>query len=322
MLSLSVNSPVGLYSFVDRIELGSCGILHVLGWQRDQADEAIFSLNLAVNEEPRSALYTYRYQRSDVPPVKPQQALLTGVCLEYDLGACEVHSLRLYLQSGQVVFLVDKLHFHCELPHYFLLRKINQVLHREDIYGSGPPVPVVSSEVLTLAKTLPSPVLDFGCGVGALIGALRLAGLDVLGLELDRPAIREGLAASVAPYVTLYHGSLPLPFADRSFESVVCSEVLEHIADYQGALKEIARVCRSRALFTVPDMSAIPILHKHNVVPWHLLEATHVNFFTQLNLSVLLEQHFRRVDFLRIGAAEINGSRYWNTLVALCEDPR
>ncbi len=59
--------------------------------------------------------------------------------------------------------------------------------------------------------------------------------------------------------------------------SVVCSEVLEHIPDHGAAIREMARLARE-ALMTVPDMSAIPALFPHNVVRWHLLEATHASF--------------------------------------------
>jgi ubiquinone/menaquinone biosynthesis C-methylase UbiE len=43
--------------------------------------------------------------------------------------------------------------------------------------------------------------------------------------------------------------ALQLPFADNTFDKVICSEVLEHIPDYQGALREIERVLRPGGLF-------------------------------------------------------------------------
>jgi SAM-dependent methyltransferase len=45
-----------------------------------------------------------------------------------------------------------------------------------------------------------------------------------------------------------------LPFADRSFDVVIASHVLEHVADDRAALREVRRVLRSdgRALLLVP----------------------------------------------------------------------
>ena len=98
----------------------------------------------------------------------------------------------------------------------------------------------------------------------------------------------------------------------------MCSEVLEHIPDWRGAIVEMGRVAR-RALITVPDMSAIPTLFPHRVVPWHLLESTHVNFFTQRSLHAALSTAFSRITFLRLGEFPVNGTRVYTSLVALCE---
>jgi hypothetical protein len=88
--------------------------------------------------------------------------------------------------------------------------------------------------------------------------------------------------------------------ATSQFKSLVCTEVSEHIAAYQDVLPEMARVAE-RALITVPDMSAIPALHPHHVVPWLLLESTHVNFFTQASLERTLRPYFPRLSFARTG---------------------
>ena len=42
--------------------------------------------------------------------------------------------------------------------------------------------------------------------------------------------------------------ALALPFADNTFDKVICSEVLEHIPDYQGALHEIERVLKPNGI--------------------------------------------------------------------------
>ena len=39
-----------------------------------------------------------------------------------------------------------------------------------------------------------------------------------------------------------------MPFAEGSFASVLATEVIEHIEDYQGAIVDIARVTARQAL--------------------------------------------------------------------------
>jgi ubiquinone/menaquinone biosynthesis C-methylase UbiE len=88
----------------------------------------------------------------------------------------------------------------------------------------------------------------------------------------------------------------PLPCADQEFNHAICIEVLEHIKDPCSFLSEIARVIRERAMFSVPNLEVLPFLKDWEVVPWHLLEADHTNFFTRASLRTLLGQYFSRVE--------------------------
>jgi SAM-dependent methyltransferase len=42
-----------------------------------------------------------------------------------------------------------------------------------------------------------------------------------------------------------------LPFADATFDRIICSEVMEHVHDYRGALSELARVAKPGAKIAV-----------------------------------------------------------------------
>ncbi|MEZ5286813.1 MAG: hypothetical protein R2712_18790 [Vicinamibacterales bacterium] len=117
--------------------------------------------------------------------------------------------------------------------------------------------------------------------------------------------------------MTLYDGNGPAPFADRQFASVTCCEVLEHIPDPGRAAADLARLARERLLVTVPDMSSIPRGFRHGVVPWHLLEATHVNFFTQHALEAVLSPFASGVEVSRIGEVRCGPLSYYTSLAAV-----
>ncbi len=92
-------------------------------------------------------------------------------------------------------------------------------------------------------------VLDFGCGIGNLVWALRKIGLEAYGIEPSEPARRY----SRAPRHCRYEDSRRLPFENRSFDLVYSHEVLEHLSpgDLRPALHEISRVSRGRTLHMI-----------------------------------------------------------------------
>ena len=55
-----------------------------------------------------------------------------------------------------------------------------------------------------------------------------------------------------------------LPFADASFDRIICTETLEHVADAQLALRELARVLRpgGRVAVSVPHFLCEAILYR------------------------------------------------------------
>lgn len=102
-------------------------------------------------------------------------------------------------------------------------------------------------------------VLDLGCGEGRhVISAYVEADIHSVGVDLsldDLKITRERFADFAEPHNTAKTlslstaSALALPFADNTFDKVICSEVLEHIEDYRGALREIERVLKPGGLF-------------------------------------------------------------------------
>jgi SAM-dependent methyltransferase len=99
-------------------------------------------------------------------------------------------------------------------------------------------------------------ILDLGCGFGRHAYEAARRGANVVALDAGRDEV-EGVAATFAAMVdagelaseTLHAAAvqgdaLHLPFPDGAFDRVICSEVLEHIPDDIGAMRELARVLR------------------------------------------------------------------------------
>jgi SAM-dependent methyltransferase len=108
-------------------------------------------------------------------------------------------------------------------------------------------------------------LLDAGCGEGRhCFGALE-RGARVVGLDLDRDSLRlpgRALARRAAELgslgAMLQGNAFALPFADATFDRVICAEVMEHVHDFRGAARELARVTRpgGRLAITIPTATS------------------------------------------------------------------
>jgi SAM-dependent methyltransferase len=95
--------------------------------------------------------------------------------------------------------------------------------------------------------------LDAGCGEGETLE--RLAALlpeRVAGVDLSPEAVE--FASRRLPRAQISRESVyELPFADDSFDLVLCLEVLEHLKRPEAALAELARVSSRDLVVSVPD---------------------------------------------------------------------
>lgn len=102
-------------------------------------------------------------------------------------------------------------------------------------------------QLVTLAPRIRGRTLDVGCGQKPY-RELFAAVTSYVGLELDTPENRAAKAADV------YYDGSTFPFGDDEFDSVVASQVLEHVFEPDAFLSEICRVLKpgGSLLVTVP----------------------------------------------------------------------
>jgi 2-polyprenyl-3-methyl-5-hydroxy-6-metoxy-1,4-benzoquinol methylase len=104
-------------------------------------------------------------------------------------------------------------------------------------------------------------VLDLGCSPGHLAMALTKAGFEVQGVDLNAVWLAK-YAPGWAERLRITHVDIEqerLPFPDESFDLVIFTEVLEHIAvtDPRVVLQEIRRVLApgGRMLLSTPNVA-------------------------------------------------------------------
>lgn len=94
-------------------------------------------------------------------------------------------------------------------------------------------------------------ILDVGCGTGATLAALSAVAAPV-GLDTSMTALR--FCRSRDPLPLVEARSIEIPFRDGSFHAVLALDLMEHVEDDGGTLRELERVCRPGGivLITVP----------------------------------------------------------------------
>jgi SAM-dependent methyltransferase len=144
-------------------------------------------------------------------------------------------------------------------------------------------------------------VLDLGCGEGRhAISVYVSEDVESVGVDLNPGDIeiarqksldfieqdnpKKSLTLTVAD-------ALDLPFADSSFDKVICSEVLEHIPDYRGVLLEIYRVLKPGGIFAAsvprfgPEWLCWALSDEY-----HANEGGHLRIFKAKQLRLQIEQ--------------------------------
>jgi ubiquinone/menaquinone biosynthesis C-methylase UbiE len=94
--------------------------------------------------------------------------------------------------------------------------------------------------------------LEVGCGEGVVAERLRRRFGEVVALDLPDAGLRAHWRQRPGPRF-LHGDAQALPFADGRFGVVVAAEVLEHLADPDAGLAELARVGRGHLVLSVPQ---------------------------------------------------------------------
>lgn len=132
-------------------------------------------------------------------------------------------------------------------------------------------------------------LLDVGCATGAYCLELARYGFDCAGVDINdnyvKLAWHRGVRAAVMD-------AERLGFPDKSFDTVLLFEVLEHVGCPEKIIREAGRVARKNVLITVPNNTQLDKLRDAGLLYSHFLDLDHVNFFCRKELEDLLKKYF------------------------------
>lgn len=137
-------------------------------------------------------------------------------------------------------------------------------------------------------------ILDAGCGAGPALRYLERRGLVPFGSDLIAYALAQAQKHAPAARLVQCDSDKPLPFATGSFDVVLLSEVLEHVAAPEFTLGECRRILRDggAVALTTPNLWDV----RRAYYPWlgrvwsGDADATHRTLFTPRTLQRALER--------------------------------
>ena len=133
------------------------------------------------------------------------------------------------------------------------------------------------------------PVLDAGCGKGHFSLFLMELGYKVFGIDISNRALQE--ARKIMPNGCWGLASLEdgLPFKEKYFAAIWCSEVLEHIFDVYSFLAELNRVLAEsgKLVLTTPFHGFFKnlVIAMTGFAKHYNPSLSHIRFFTQKSLA-------------------------------------
>jgi 2-polyprenyl-3-methyl-5-hydroxy-6-metoxy-1,4-benzoquinol methylase len=142
------------------------------------------------------------------------------------------------------------------------------------------------------ARADPSSLLDVGCGEGVLVHrwAQRLPEKRFVGIDLQEESIQAGWSQRQAPNLEYRAiGAENLPFAENEFDLASAIELLEHVADPERTLVEMARCAERHLLVSVPRE---PL--------WRMLNVARGSYLSQLGNTPGHRNHWSKRSFVRL----------------------
>jgi ubiquinone/menaquinone biosynthesis C-methylase UbiE len=157
-------------------------------------------------------------------------------------------------------------------------------------------------------------VLELGVGDGAIIKYLPMS--KKVGIDINDKELAKAKALGIA--VMKNDLNTPIPIESKSFDNIICVEVLEHIFKFQNVLNEAHRILKPGGTFAVgvPYHGTLKnIAITLTEFDKHYVDTQHIKFFTPKRLKhALSEAGFEVVEESRFGRIPY----LWRVMFFIC----
>lgn len=167
----------------------------------------------------------------------------------------------------------------------------------------------VQSIIQAIKRNVTQPnfsLLEIGCEAGNLLGTIarHFPKAHVTGFDISKEALALAQTNKNLGQATFVQGDITQPFESPVvYDFIVCSETLEHIPDYQLAIKNIAMAGSEDTIFII----TVPLEALKNRVKKLLNKLGLFNLFFQGIEKGMSEWHvndFSKADFLKLLSAD------------------
>jgi SAM-dependent methyltransferase len=139
--------------------------------------------------------------------------------------------------------------------------------------------------IRSFAPRIKGRLLDFGCGRKPYENLFQVQ--EYIGVDIEQTGHDHANSR-----VDVFYNGRELPFADNTFDSLFCSEVLEHIFNPDEILPEINRVMKPGATALI----TVPFCWNEHEVPYDY------GRYTSFGITHLLEKHgFKVIELKKSG---------------------
>lgn len=148
-------------------------------------------------------------------------------------------------------------------------------------------------------------VLDIGCGNGALAYDVASKSKYVTGIDISEKNINKARTKNNRPNMKYVIGDATKDLGGEKFDVIILSNVLEHIEDRIGFMKNIQGLA-SKYLIRVPmfDRDWVPLYKKELGVEWRL-DLTHYTEFTKASFEKEISLAGYQIESLSVQFGEI-----------------
>ncbi|HHT18062.1 MAG: methyltransferase domain-containing protein [Euryarchaeota archaeon] len=139
-------------------------------------------------------------------------------------------------------------------------------------------------------------VLDVGCGDGTILYMLQKDyEIEPYGIDISINAMNKAKERGIKTKISNLNQEIPFP--ENYFNTILCTDVLEHLFSPENALQEIYRVSKEDALiiFSIPNFghlkNRIQFLLGKNITEPPFQVKSHIRFWNQKSFVKLLKKN-------------------------------